>query len=286
MKGRTPLVNVVPRAPSAGWHRPLWVLCLALALSGFAHGQGGFRSAQPAPRLEYWQQRVLTIEQELAAKDTVERARLLFLGDSITDFWLLGNSPWHKNVRYGRAVWDESFGASAGANRAVNLAVSGDRTEHVLHRVRARAGGGLGHLDGKNLNPEFVILLIGINNSWMAEEPVVDSVTAGIEAVVDAVHRHLPRARIVLQTLLPTGEAERNERVVQPVNRRVLSWASSPRHASYLSVFDLHAVFVDRTGKQIADHFVDGLHPNESGYRAWRDGLVRHLAEERARLPR
>lgn len=248
-----------------------------------ATAQNVFRSGQPAPRIEYWQQRVITIDRELADRAHVETSRLLFLGDSITDFWLLGKSPWHKNASYGRASWDESFGPGAGPNRAINLAVSGDRTEHVLHRIRSRQDSGLGQLDAEGLDPEFVILLIGINNSWMAEEPVVDSIVHGIQAVVAAVSIKLPKARIVLQTLLPTGEAERNRDIVEPVNRAVRALAAQPEHASRLSVLDLHAVFIDRSGRQISSYFVDGLHPNEAGYRAWRDRLVQHLRQERAR---
>lgn len=248
-----------------------------------ATAQHVFRSSQPAPRVEYWQQRLTTIDRELADRASVEAARLLFLGDSITDFWLLGKSPWHKNVSYGRVLWDESFGTDAGPNRAINLAVSGDRTEHVLHRIRSRQDGGLGQLDAEGLDPEFVILLVGINNSWMPEEPVVDSIVQGIQAVIAAVSAKLPKARIVVQTLLPTGEAGRNDDIVEPVNRAIMALAAQPEHASRLSVLDLHAVFIDRSGRQITSFFVDGLHPNEAGYRAWRDRLVQHLRREKTR---
>jgi lysophospholipase L1-like esterase len=257
------------------------VVVAVVAMSATA--QHVFRSSQPAPRIEYWQQRMITIDRELAARAHVEASRLLFLGDSITDFWLLGKSPWQKNVSYGRALWDESFGTGAGPNRAINLAVSGDRTEHVLHRIRPHQDGGLGQLDAEGLDPEFVILLVGINNSWMPEEPVVDSIVQGIQAVVAAVSIKLPKARIVLQTLLPTGEAERNRDIVEPVNRALTALAAQPEHASRLSVLDLHAVFIDRSGRQISSYFVDGLHPNEAGYRAWRERLVQHLHRERTR---
>jgi lysophospholipase L1-like esterase len=264
----------------------VWRLLALFALACFAmpaSAQNGFRSTQPSPRVEYWQQRVITIDRELSDRATVESARLVFLGDSITDFWLLGNSPWHQDVRHGRALWDESFGPGAGPNRAINLAVSGDRTEHVLHRIKPRREGGLGQLGADGLNPEFVVLLVGINNSWMPEEPVVDSIVQGIRTVVSAVSVKLPRARIVVQTLLPTAEAERNRGIVEPVNQVIKGLAADPQYLSLLSVLDLHAVFVDRSGRQISGYFVDGLHPNEAGYRAWRDRLMQHLQQERSR---
>ncbi len=261
-------------------------LSALLLLAHSAVAQPAFMSTQPAPRVEYWQQRMHTIDKELEVRANVEAARLVFLGDSITDFWLLGDSPWHKDVRYGRAQWDESFGESAGANRALNIAVSGDRTEHVLYRIQPKQAGGLGQLDAAGLDLEFVVLLIGINNSWMPELPVVRSIVEGTRAVLDAVHARLPHARIVLQTLLPTGERERNDQVVKLVNREIASLAVGPRYATHVSLLDLYAAFVDPEGQQISAYYVDGLHPNEARYRVWRDHLVRHLARERSRASR
>jgi len=65
----------------------VWRLLARFALACFAmpaSAQNGFRSTQPSPRVEYWQQRVITIDRELSDRATVEFARLVFLGDSIT----------------------------------------------------------------------------------------------------------------------------------------------------------------------------------------------------------
>lgn len=156
----------------------------------------------------------------------------------------------------------------------------------MLYRILPKQAGGLGQLDAAGLDPDFVVLLIGINNSWMPEPPVVRSIVEGTRAVLDAVHARQPRARIILQTLLPTGEPERNDQVVRLVNREIASLASEPRYATYLSLLDLHTAFVDPQGRQLPAYFVDGLHPNEAGYRVWRDRLVHHLAHERGRASR
>jgi lysophospholipase L1-like esterase len=127
-----------------------------------------------------------------------------------------------------------------------------------------------------------VVLPIVINHSWQPEAPVAKSIVDGIRAVLDAVHPRQPRARIVLQTLLPTGEGERNDQVVRPVNREIAALAAEPRYATHVSLLDLRPAFVDPQGRQIAAYFMDGLHPNEAGYRRWRDRLVHHLARERS----
>lgn len=264
----------------------LLALLTWVQLTQLAAAQPAFRSTQPAPRIEYWQQRMNTIDKALQSGAEVEAARLVFLGDSITDFWLLGDSPWHKDVRYGRTIWDESFGVQAGANRALNLAVSGDRLEHVLYRIQPKRAAGLGQLDAVALDPEFVVLLIGINNSWMPEQPVVESIVEGTRAVLDAVRARLPAAHIVLQTLLPVGEHERNQQVVRPVNKRLAALIAEPNYARHASLLDLHAGFVDHEGQPIPALFVDGLHPNEAGYSVWRTRLLQHLTQERRRVGR
>jgi len=203
------------------------------------------------------------------------------MGDSITDFWHLGDNPWFPGQRCGRAIWDESFAGRPPENLGLNLGISGDRLEHVLYRLQPQSAGGLGELDAPGLKPEFVILMVGINNTWAAEEPMAESVFAGIRAVLTAVHERQPKARVILQSLLPTNDETKNHDVVRPVNQRLADLAASPPFSAYLNYLDLYSAFVDSSGKQLSQYFNDGLHPNESGYRVWRDRLVPYLARVR-----
>jgi lysophospholipase L1-like esterase len=265
-----------------GW----FICCLIVTLTGFsaapARSDTAFASGKPAVRVEYWQNRQAEISASLQDGSKLSAVKLLFLGDSITDFWSLGDNPWVSGQKCGRAIWDESFSGRPPENRGLNLGISGDRTEHVLYRILPKAAGGLGELDSADLNPEFVILLVGINNTWAAEAPVADSVFAGIEAVISAVHERKPKARVILQSLLPTMEESKNREVVVPVNRRLLELSSSRPYSDYVVYLDLYAAFVDSRGQQLSQYFNDGLHPNESGYRVWRDQLVPFLSRARA----
>ena len=262
-------------------------LTMAFALLGpsVASAQTPFRSTVPTQRIDYWQQRQADIEAQLADPADLSPVRLLFLGDSITDFWMLGDNPWMPGKRCGRAVWDESFGAATPANRAINLGISGDRLEHVLFRLRPRAEGGLGQLDRADLSPEFVVLMIGINNSWDAETPAADSIFAGIREVVRSVHTRKPDAVVVLQSLLPTQEADRDRDIVRPVNARIAALAADPEFSAYVRHLDLYPAFVDAGGVQRSELFNDGLHPSEAGYRVWRDRLVPFLQALRGQEP-
>src|SRR5215469_3331928 len=75
------------------------------------------------------------------------RIDLLFLGDSITDFWV------RQAPRYGTNVWAKYYAPLY----AADFGISGDRTEHVIWRIDQ------GELDG--LHPKVTVLMIGTNNS-------------------------------------------------------------------------------------------------------------------------
>lgn len=241
-----------------------------------------FISARPSARVEYWQQRQATIQAQSTDAPSLRAVKLVFVGDSITDFWLLGDDPWIPGRMHGRRVWDESFGGTVPENRALNIGISGDRTEHLLFRILPRSQGGLGQLDADALAPEFFVLMIGINNSYAPETPVADSVFEGVLAVMRALHARKPGTRLMLQSILPTSEPARDEAVVKPVNARLAALARSPEFARFTTWLDLYPSFVDRQGRQAAPLFVDGLHPSEAGYRVWRDRLLPALASARA----
>ena len=240
-----------------------------------------FASMKPTARVEYWQQRQATIAAQVADAASLRDVKLVFVGDSITDFWLLDDDPWIPGRIHGRRVWDESFGGVMKENRALNIAISGDRTEHLLYRILPKSQGGLGQLDAPALTPEFLVLMVGINNSYAPESPVADSVFEGVRAVMRSLHARKPGARLLLQSLLPTSEPSRDATVVKPVNARLAALASSPEFAGFTIWLDLYPSFVDAQGRQDGKLFLDGLHPSEAGYRVWRDRLVPALVAAR-----
>ena len=259
----------------------LAALVLSLGWVGGAVFAADFVSTKPAARVEHWQKREAEINAYIKDSKDLKSIKLLFVGDSITDFWLFDDNPWVSGQKYGRPIWDESFGKPNSENFGFNIGISGDRIEHVLYRILPKAVGGLGQLDSPDLNPEFIVTLIGINNTWAAEAPVADSVFEGVRVVLGALHERKPNARIILQTLLPTNDEIKNRDVVRPVNQRLRLLAASPFFSGFISLLDLYPSFVDGSGSQVSTYFTDGLHPNVNGYRVWRDRLVPFLQQAR-----
>jgi len=234
-----------------------------------------FNSEIPAPRIDYWQKRAAQIDQQLASPQSLAPVRLVFVGDSITDFWHLDANPWFPGKYCGLAIWDESFGGAVKAQTAINLGVSGDRIEHVLHRLLPAAQGGEGWLDRDDLQPDTIFVMLGINNTFDSENPASTSVYKGVLAVVERLQERKPGVRIVIQSLLPTDDAAKNRDLVVPVNARLRTFAERSGGIEFL---DLYPAFVDADGQQRRDLFNDGLHPSREGYGIWRDRLVAFLA--------
>ena len=96
-------------------------------------------TTNPVPRDVKWVARHEGFVQ-IAKKGGVD---LLFMGDSITDFWR----------NRGSNVWDKYYAP----RNAANFGISADRTEHVLWRMDN------GELEG--IKPKVVVLMIGTNNT-------------------------------------------------------------------------------------------------------------------------
>ena len=201
--------------------------------------------------------RCAQMKTELESRDLAQ-VNVLFVGDSITQGWL----------KEGAEYWTASFAGMP--CHALNLGVAGDRTEHVLYRLLSAADGGMGNLDDPRLNPKTIVLMIGTNNLF--NNPP-DEITEGVVAVCDRLRELEPQARIILCSILPTKDVERNRTLVVPVNRQLQTLAN-------VQWLDLYPTFVNESGLQRSDFFRDGLHPNADGYRVWRDLLMNSINRE------
>ncbi len=249
----------------------------AIAQPVSAENSKRFQSEIPAARVDYWQKRQAEILAQIHDTKDLSGVKLVFIGDSITDFWHLDENPWFKGKWMGKQIWDESFGEASAENRAFNLGISGDRIEHVLYRLMPAADGGMGMLDRADLQPEFMVIMLGINNTFDGEEPLADSLFNGVKVALDAAHRAKPNAKIILQSILPTDDPVKNAKTVLVVNQRLAALTSEPDYYRFTTYLNLYSSFVDQTGAQRKELFVDALHPNRDGYHVWRDMLVRKL---------
>src|ERR1051325_7571052 len=130
-------------------------------------------ATNPAPRDSRWVQRHEGFVKEAKAGGI----DLLFMGDSITDYWRRSGPGGGSNV------WSKFYGP----RHAANFGISGDRTQNVLWRIEN------GELDG--IDPKVIVLMIGTNNSNSDEaEPIAQA----IRLILDQIRARCPGTKILL----------------------------------------------------------------------------------------
>jgi lysophospholipase L1-like esterase len=179
---------------------------------------------------------------------------ILFLGDSITEWWTKAPD-----------VWQQHYGAL----RPANFGVAGNRIQHVLWQVDH------GELDG--IHPPVVVLLIGTNN----HTDTVEQIAGGIGMVVARVHAKLPDTKLLLLGIFPRGRDPSKPTVVAVRDkiRRVnaeLARLDDGRRTRYLDVGDR---FLSADGTISEDVMRDTLHPSAKGYQIWADAMQPLLDE-------
>jgi len=210
-------------------------------------------STTPVPRDKGWLNRV----ERDAAKAQQGGWELVFVGDSITDFW----------QNRGKAEWDTSFGRF----KALNLGISADRTEHVLWRLDH------GQLDG--YQPKLFVVMIGTNNNGHRkpeEESTADTV-AGIKAILDKLGQKAPQSKVLLLAIFPRGATPqdacrlRNE----AVNAEIQKFADNKR-VFWMNINDK---LLQPDGTLSKEVMPDLLHPNAKGYEIWAKAVMPVIKE-------
>ncbi len=226
------------------------LLAFLLATAAFVPCHAAAPGAdEPQPRMTasgtqiepYW----LKKHEELTALARQGGARVVFLGDSITEYWR------------DNQIWRERYAALPSAN----FGVAGDTTQNVLWRLAQ------GELTGED--PRLIVLLIGTNNLGRGDTP--EEAAYGAGAVVRAVRARFPAAKILLLGIFPRG-ADARDPYRERVRRAnvVLSRFGDGRSVRYL---DIGRVFLARDGSLSADVMPDFLHPSLEGYRRCADAM-------------
>ena len=240
--------------------RPIRSLLFATALLGVllpaAFAQETNTAIVPEPRDAKWVARHEGFVQE-AKKGGID---ILFLGDSITDFWR----------NRGSNVWNEYYAP----RHAANFGISGDRTQHVLWRMDH------GELDG--IKPKVVVLMIGTNNTGKEQNGTqirntVPETIAGVQAVVQELRAKLPDSKILLLAIFPRGASiDDPQRAQVTLINTVIAKLDDGKMVRYL---DIDPKFLDSEGNLPKAIMPDHLHPSERGYRIWAEAMNPTLDE-------
>lgn len=176
------------------------------------------------------------------------KAKLVFLGDSITEGW----------EGSGKDVWAQYYAK----REAANFGIGGDRTEHVLWRLDH------GNFDG--LNPKLIVIMIGTNNTGHRKDPATET-AAGIRAIIDRLEKKCPNSKILLLAIFPRGEKPDDDlRKLNEDANRLIKMQADGKKVVWL---DINAKFLDANGVLPKAIMPDFLHPQADGYKIWAEAI-------------
>jgi lysophospholipase L1-like esterase len=182
-------------------------------------------------------------------------AEILFMGDSITDFWRNETGPFA-----GKPVLDRFFGHW----KVANFGIAGDTTQGVLYRLQ--------NGEGRGFSPRAVMLMIGTNNTARNSAP---EIAEGIGAVVLRLQESFPDAKILLLGIFPRGRAGDPVRdTIAAINQTIAKLHDGDR-VHYL---DIGERFLDQGGNIPTGIMSDALHPGPEGYEIWARAVLEPLS--------
>lgn len=184
-----------------------------------------------------------TFAQETAS--TPKPLDILFVGDSITDFWDNAGMP----------VFQKYYGF----RRVLNIGVSGDVTETTLNNR-------LEQDRVKNIDPKCIMLMIGTNDiGWkkLSAEEAID----GNKKILEKLRNKWPNAKILHLAVFPRDakpDGPHRAKIAQ-INEAIAKMADN----EHIFFMDINANFLDKDGNLPKEIMPDFLHPNAYGYELW-----------------
>lgn len=164
---------------------------------------------------------------------------VVFMGDSITDMWKLG-----------QYFPDKPY---------VNRGISGQTTSQMLVRM---------YPDVIRLRPSVLVILAGTNDIARNTGPqTLEMIQNNFHAMADLAKAN--NIRLVICSLLPVSDYTVRRQTVQrpPADIRMLNeWLKKFAEGIGAVYADYYAATVDSNGFLKAEVSMDGLHPNDKGY--------------------
>jgi lysophospholipase L1-like esterase len=235
-----------------------FILCTLIPLACLAQApappqdEAALRKAYDSAqkRLQDWPAlgRYAADNAKLAAPAAGEN-RVVFMGDSITDFWGRHNGKFFPGKPY------------------VNRGISGQTTPQMLIRFRP---------DVIALQPKVVVILAGTNDiSGNTGPSTLEMIEDNLASMSDLAKAN--QIRVVLSSVMPVCDYIRDQTSRRPPEKIIAlnQWIKSYAAKHGYVYLDYYTAMLDDKGALKKELTFDGLHPNDAGYE-----LIGPLAEK------
>jgi lysophospholipase L1-like esterase len=236
----------------------LGFLCIWLQISGYYFTlsvaishifQTNNTATQPAPmgRLGTgWMRRHELINSQARQPIANGTVGLIYIGDSIVQ----------KFENAGKEVWNYYYEP----RHALNLGISGDRTQHVLWRLEN------GNIEG--INPKLAIVMIGQNNGPFNTGAEIAS---GVISIIDLLRSKLKNTKILLLAIFQRRSHPTPERAVLDEANNIISEKYATD--SVVTYLDVNYLFLRPDGTIPAELMPDFEHPSALGFEKWAEAI-------------
>ncbi len=165
--------------------------------------------------------------------------RVVFMGDSITEFWSISNPHFFSKNLY------------------INRGISGQTTPQMLVRFRA---------DVIALRPEIVVILAGINDIAENTGPTtLETIANNLYSMAELAEAN--HVKVILCSVLPANDFPWNSNQKPAEKIRILNtMIKNYADAKGVLYLDYFSYMLDEYNGLKAIYSGDGVHPNKLGY--------------------
>lgn len=170
----------------------------------------------------------------------IPSSSIVFLGDSITEYFMLNEFFPNKNV--------------------INRGIYGDTSKGALTRLDESI---------YSLNPSKVFLLIGTNDLDKTND-TPDIIGERIKNIVYKIKEKCPNTIIYIQSIYPVNKnmksldiGKRNNKDISSINTKLFNIANN-KDIFYI---DVYSQLIDKNGDLNIEYTLEGLHLSPKGYR-------------------
>ena len=194
----------------------------------------------------YWPTRDLEKRNDIVDGDG--EYDVVMVGDSITH-------RWEREGGEGRAL----FAEIRKTYRILHLGSGGDRTEHVIWRMKN------GELEG--YKAKLFTLMIGTNNR--AHD--INGIANGVKRIIDIIRKKHPESKIALMPIFPRSAQPTDK--LRIGNGKVNEIIKGYADGETVLWLDFNDNFLKPDGTLTKEVMNDLLHPNEKGYQIWWEAM-------------
>ena len=184
-----------------------------------------------------------------------KKENIVFLGDSITDFYDLDKYFYDYNV--------------------VNSGISGNNTLDILNNMEERV---------YRYNPTKVVLLIGTND--LLRDTSNEEIAKNIDKIITQIKKNRPLAKIYLESIYPVNDTNnskidhsmvhnRKNEDIKAINKMIKKIAKDEK----IIYIDMYSLLEDSDENMKIEYTKEGLHMSGEGYKVITKTLKKYLSK-------